>query len=335
MLIEHEGATIINHNSSIIDSPQLRIDPLTFRRVIVAENRAGRPNDFAGAELTPVEQNTSPHPDCPFCPGNESQTPHEKLKFSDDEGRWRIRVVPNRFPAVQIDAPSDAAVGLHEVIIESSQHVSRANQVTAAHWGDVLRVHAGRIDHADTFDNLRYALLFKNVGVSGGASLTHLHSQFLSLSEIPAAMQTELAALRHYHEQHNRCGWCDRIVEVRNSDRFVDERDGLIAFCPAAARQPYETWIMPIDHDADFRSVADFPHSAEFIHDILCRVERAIGSAGYNVMVQTCPLVGVEPQHYHWRMEILPRVTPLAGLELATGIHICSLSPEHAAGKLR
>lgn len=315
--------------------PDLRIDPLTARRVIVAENRAGRPNDFAGAELSPVEANILPHGDCPFCPGNESQTPHEKQQICDEQGRWIIRVVPNRFPSVEIDAPVDDAHGLHEVIIESCEHVSRVGQVNADHWADVLRVHVSRLDCAAAIDTLYYALLFKNVGVSGGASLSHLHSQFLALPEIAAPMRTELAALRAHYEVHSRCGWCDRIAEERIGPRFIAEREGLIAFCPAVARQPFETWILPVEHEPDFRSVAKLDRAAEFVHDMLCRVERAIGSAGYNVMVQTCPLRGVDPHHFHWRIEILPRVTPLAGLELATGIHICSLAPERAAGILR
>jgi UDPglucose--hexose-1-phosphate uridylyltransferase len=314
--------------------PELRIDPLTSRRVIIAENRAGRPNDFAGTELSPVESNTAPHGDCPFCPGNESQTPHEKQQVCDEQGRWIVRVVPNRFPSVEINAPIDNAHGLHEVIIESRDHVSRVNQVSAAHWADVLRVHVERLEYAATIDTLRYALLFKNVGASGGASLSHLHSQFLALPVIPPSMQTELAALRAYHETHGKCGWCDRIAAERTSPRFVAERDGLIAFCPAVARQPFETWILPVEHAADFPDVSKLDRAAGFIHDILCRVERAIGSAGYNVMVQTSPLRGIDPRHFHWRIEILPRVTPLAGLELATGTHVCSLAPERAAQAL-
>lgn len=314
--------------------PDLRIDPLTARRVIIAENRAGRPNDFAGAELSPVEANTAPHGDCPFCPGNESQTPHEKQQICDEQGRWVVRVVPNRFPAVELKAPIDDAHGLHEVIIESREHVSRVGQVNADHWVDVLRVHVSRLEYAATIDTLCYALLFKNVGASGGASLSHLHSQFLALPDIPPAMRTELAALRAYYERHGRCGWCDRIAEERTGPQFIAERDGLIAFCPAVARQPFETWILPIEHAADFRSVAKLDRAAEFIHDILYRVERAIGLAGYNVMVQTSPLRGNDARQFHWRIEILPRVTPLAGLELATGTHVCSLAPERAAEAL-
>ena len=315
--------------------PELRIDPLTVRRVIIAENRAERPNDFAGDELSPIEQNAAPHFNCPFCPGNEWQTPHMRQELCDPSGRWLVRVVPNRYPAVELAASTGGAVGLHEVIVESREHVSRVGQVTAAQWRNVLQVHADRLDYAAQIDSLRYGLLFKNVGASGGASLVHLHSQFLALPEIPPPMQAELAALGAYYERHGRCGWCDRIDAERAADeRLVAERDGLIAFCPAAARQPFETWILPIEHAADFRAVVELEPAAAFIHDVLCRVERAIGSAGYNVTVQTCPFHGVDPRHFHWRIEILPRVTPLAGLELATGIHVCSLAPERAAGIL-
>lgn len=304
--------------------------------MIIAENRAERPNDFAGVELTPVEHDIARHADCPFCPGNESQTPHARQELCDESGQWLVRVVPNRYPAVELDTAGSGAVGLHEVIVESRDHVSRVGQVTAAQWENVVQIHASRLEHAASIEGLRYALLFKNVGASGGASLAHLHSQFLALPEIPQSMQAELTALGIHYKTHGRCGWCDRIADQRAAGaRLVAERDGLIAFCPAAARQPFETWILPAAHAPDFRSAVELKRAAAFIHDILCRVERAIGSAGYNVMVQTCPLGGVDRRHFHWRIEILPRVTPLAGLELATGIHVCNLSPERAAAILR
>jgi UDPglucose--hexose-1-phosphate uridylyltransferase len=315
--------------------PELRIDPLTARRVIVAENRAERPNDFAVPELLPGQSTLAPHLNCPFCPGNEWQTPPARQELFDPSGQWQARVFPNRYPAVESAPLPGGAAGLHEVIVESRAHVSRVGQVSVEQWQRVLEVHTACLDNAAGIVGLRYALLFKNVGASGGASLAHLHSQFVALPEIPPPMQVELAALRAYLETHGRCGWCDRIAVERAADvRLVAESEGLIALCPIAARQPFETWILPTDHAADFRAANTSPQAAAFIHNILCRVERAIGTAGYNVMVQTCPFYGVDGRIFHWRIEILPRVTPLAGLELATGIHVCSLAPERAARQL-
>ena len=306
-----------------------RTDHLTGRRVIIAEHRAGRPNEYA-ARSSQKDDSTDYHPQCPFCQGNEHITPIERYALRDESGNWRVRVVPNKYPAVGHEGGS----GMHEVIIESPRHCRRTGQLSEDELADVLQVYARRL-RAAAEAGLPYRLIFKNVGPSAGASMEHLHSQLLALPEVPPAAAAERRLAAEYYSQTGRQGWSDRIAAERQGERLIMEHEDWVAFCPAAARQPYETWIMPIAHQSDFEAILDSPAEIErlasLVYAVILVVEAEIDGEGYNVMVHT----GDDPQTGHWRIEIVPRVSSIAGLELATGLFVNVLSPERAAERLR
>jgi UDPglucose--hexose-1-phosphate uridylyltransferase len=231
------------------------------------------------------------------------------------------------------------AGGAHEVIIESPRHLLRTAELSTGELRDVLDAYALRLAHWRSDGRLRYALVFKNQGPQAGASLAHLHSQLIALPAVPAAVGRELARAEQAYRQDRTCPYCRWIAHERAAaDRVVWERDGFIAFCPPASLQPFETWLLPTEHAPWFEhpmSPKTFDELSVALHALITRLESVLPAATYNVLVRTAPWMdGIEPWS-HWRIEILPRLAALAGMELGTGIHINPLSPEHAAERLR
>jgi len=325
-------------DSNFIDGltvSELRKDWLTGRTILLAENRAERPNEFADrAESSAASVAAAP---CPFCPGQESITPPAVFTKMDDDGRWQVRVVPNKFPAVGIDDPM--AAGAHEVIIESPRHVDRISALSVAEFAEVLDAFRERLAHWHASGDFQYGLVFKNLGAQAGASLAHVHSQLIALPHPPIPAAAELERALQSLNQHGTCAYCRLIEEERKTkDRVVLERDGLIAFCPYASLQPGEVWLMPTAHEPWFErrpQAASSDPLPEILHALVVRVEALLPRPAYNLLVRTSPWQDAGAQCGHWRIEILPRTNPLAGFELATQIYINPISPTRAAQQLR
>ena len=328
--------------------PELRIDPIVGRRVYVAEDRAGRPTDLAGERpgaAVPSASDYEPH--CPFCAGNEAATPDATATVVDADGQWQVRVVPNKYPAVTLDAgggdaPARAgapgAPGVHEVIIESPRHLVDVEQLDVGELSAVLGVYRDRLRHWAADPRLRHGLIFKNSGFAAGASLAHLHSQLVALPYVADAVAAELDGAARYYAAHGQCTFCDLLRrELADGERVVVRRDGVAAFCAVAGRQPYETWILPEAHgdrydgadDAQLRSLA------AVLHDVLVRLHTVAPGAGYNLLLHTGSFDGAAAASYHWHWELVPRLSSLAGLELGAGVYINPLAPERAAQRLR
>ncbi len=345
--------------------PELRTDWLTGRSVLVAENRALRPNEFAegsfavlSASIAPLGRTLST---CPFCAGNESCTPPAVYEQCDGDGNWRLRVVPNAFPAVfnlsgagnanGTDTAAFPAVGLsekwqlnipipgvHEVIIESPFHAERMTEVSQPQLYEIIRAYATRLRHWRERESLCYGLVFKNQGSKAGASLTHVHSQLIALPFIPPSVEAEIRRAAHFFETDEKCAYCDLIDQERTlGSRIVFDADGFVAFCPFASLQPHEVWLMPCEHRASFElaSTSDLKQLAVILHRLLAKLESVIPHLQYNLLLRTAPWADNYDAAYHWRIELLPRVNSLAGLEMAAGVHINPVPPEKAALQLR
>ncbi len=336
-------------------APELRTDRLTGRTVLIAENRAHRPNDFAGevASATGRVTHDATLPTCPFCAGNEFRTPPPVYEKLDNGGRWQVRVVPNIFPGVMIDAPPDLAAadvspggsqqsspafGAHEVVIESPNHIDRTSALSPQELREVLEAYAERLRHWQRDGRFRYGLVFKNQGPRAGASIAHLHSQLVALPFIPATVEAEQQRAADAFSQDRLCPYCRLIAnEQTTDDRIILCRDGFIAFCPFASWQPGEVWIMPISHEPSFELVptSELDRLTNILHAVIARLESLVPGAAYNMLLRTAPWTGRGDEWSHWRIELLPRVNAFAGLEVATGIHINPLAPERAASRLR
>jgi UDPglucose--hexose-1-phosphate uridylyltransferase len=336
--------------------PEFRTDWLTGRTVLVAENRASRPNEFGEGALGRHAA------DCPFCPGQEHRTPPPVYESRDAEGRWQVRVVPNKFPAVMLpgDQPMPCAVppaaagpqstnvaessiaapaiGAHEVIIESARHVSGMSALSVDELEIVLHAYAARLRHWRADGRFSYALMFKNQGHRAGASLGHVHSQLIVLPNAPPAVCAETERAEREFAERRSCPYCRLIDEERScGTRIVHESDAFVAFCPFASWQPFEVWLFPAVHSPSFEDSppATLDRLAETLHRLLARVESVVPYAAYNLLLRTMPWQGCDAASSHWRIEILPRSTGLAGLELGAGVFINSVAPEHTAVKLR
>jgi UDPglucose--hexose-1-phosphate uridylyltransferase len=329
-------------------APELRTDWLTGRRVILAEHRADRPNEFARRMESAVPEVAIA--DCPFCPGHEALTPPAVDTRDDGQAHWRVRVVPNMYPAMilpdargmpepHVNESSVTSLGAHEVIIESARHVEQTSRLSVPELADVLAIYRARLARWCDDGRFRFGLVFKNVGSQAGASLTHLHSQVIALPELPPSVAAEFDRASQHHSTRQSCAYCDLIASERAAaERMVLDQDGFLAFCPYASLQPCEVWLLPSRHEPWFEQTAGGEGAeqlAQLLHSLLARIESIVPFGSYNLLVRTAPWTAAATQAGHWRIEILPRVNPLAGLELATGIHINPISPTRAAAQLR
>jgi UDPglucose--hexose-1-phosphate uridylyltransferase len=324
--------------------PELRKDPVVERWVIIATERARRPMDFA-PEVVPPRGPEG----CPFCPGHEERTPPELFRSGGSEdGPWSVRVVPNKFPALQTDGEVHAAgegifdridgVGAHEVVIESPDHFASLGTLPAAHVGEILAAYRERLLALRKDPRLEYVLIFKNHGVAAGASLEHPHSQLIATPILPELVAEELEGAARYFRMKERCVWCDVVrQERRDGSRLVLEEEGFVAVAPFAPRFPFETWILPTAHRASFESLQtdEADALARLLRDLIARLGRLFDDPPYNFALHPAPLKESDPEHFHWHLELMPKLTRLAGFELGTGFFINPTPPEDAARFLR
>ena len=331
--------------------PELRKDPIVNRWVIIATERAKRPTDFA----TPENGQESPR-GCPFCPGNESKTPPEIYAVRSDSSRpdtegWTVRVVPNKFPALRIEGDMEKfgvgiydrmnGIGAHEVIIETTDHFEKIEMQSVDSLFEVYKTYKQRLADLKKDERFRYILIFKNEGITAGATLSHPHSQLIATPVTPKRIREELMGAQAYFEYKDRCIFCDIIrEEIRQKDRIVYENNSFISFCPFAARFPFEVWTLPKRHHPDYDSMGrdEIFAFADAMKVTLAKLTKALNGPHYNYMLHTGPVrwrrrgYWATIEHdFHWHVEIIPRLTNTAGFEWGTGFYINPTVPEDAA----
>ncbi|MBI4385094.1 MAG: galactose-1-phosphate uridylyltransferase [Nitrospinae bacterium] len=327
--------------------PELRKDPIVDRWVIISTERGKRPFDFPPAR--PKMQRGF----CPFCYGNESKAPPEILAYRPDGSPpnapgWRLRVVPNKFPALKVEGDINrvgegmfdkmSGIGAHEVIIETPDHESALEQLPVRNIEDCLWAFQQRIADLKKDSRFRYILIFKNHGEAAGATLEHSHSQLIALPIVPDLALQELAGAKRHYDYKERCIYCDIIAQERGSGRrVIEENDQFVAISPYAPRFPFETWIFPRYHAARFESsgVNQLPRCAQMLKNILLRMRKALNEPPYNFVLHTAPVKDNCDAYYHWHLEIMPKLTEMAGFEQGTGFYINYTPPEEAAETLR
>jgi len=328
--------------------PELRKDPIVGRWVIIAKNRADRPQDLSEDALSPPAGE-----ECPFCEGNEAQTPPEIMALREpgtlpDQPGWRVRVVPNKFPALELEGDFNRrdsgmyhtmrGVGAHEVIIESPRHLAGTTELTADELRDVFWIYRDRLLDLKKDSRLVYGMIFKNVGAAAGASLDHAHSQLIVTPIVPISVAEEIAGSQEFFRHRGRCVFCDMIdEELAFEERILVDSPGFVAFCPFAARFPFETWIVPTAHASHYETLsrAQSEELARVVQRVLEKIEAALDRPAYNYIIHTAPFDTFALDHYHWHIEIIPRVTKTAGFEWGTGFYINPVSPEEAATFMR
>lgn len=336
--------------------PELRKDPIIGRWVIIATERARRPDQFLGQSQEAVPEET-----CPFCEGNESQTPPEVYSLrpkgtSRNSPGWELRVVPSIAPFLAIEGDLERrgrgiydlmnGLGAHEVIIETNQHIAHMADLSEEQIAKVFTCYIERMVDLEKDQRFKYVLVFKNHGVSAGAGkIKHSRSQLIATPVNLKRVKEELAGARNYFDYHERCIFCDLIrQEIDTKDRVILDIDGFIAVTPFAARFPFEVWVLPKKHSCDFTSM-DMPSRlglAKIMKQVLGKLKKGLNDPPFNYVIHTAPFRRAKAgywrsidQDYHWHIEIMPRLTRVAGFEWGTGFYICPLPPEDAAKFLR
>ena len=327
--------------------PDLRKDPIVGRWVIVAKSRAKRPHDFESSPRLRVGRF------CPFCEGNEDKTPGEIIAYRNPGSHrnrqgWRVRVVPNKFPALEIEGDLNKrgegiydmmrGVGAHEVIIETPKHLISTSQLTEEQLREVLWVYRDRLVDLKKDPRLVYGMIFKNVGAAAGASLEHSHSQLIVTPIVPINVWEEMTGSLEFYNYRGRCVYCDMIQqEMATEKRVVVDTPGFIAFCPFASRFPFETWVLPKVHSSHYENIQKngVDELSGVMRQVIAKIEAALDQPAYNYIIHTAPFDTQELGHYHWHIEIMPSLTKAAGFEWGTGFYINPVTPEEAAAFLR
>lgn len=326
---------------------ELRRDPIIGRWVIISTERGKRPTDFEAmdSESTPRF--------CPFCYGNESTTPDEifairPLGSLPNSPDWTVRVVPNKFPALQIEGPlhrrADGlydkmnGIGAHEVIIETPEHAMSLADLPHEHLCDVLYAFKSRINDLKQDTRFKYVMVFKNHGRAAGASLSHTHSQLIAMPIIPKRVSEEIEGAKKYYSLKERCIFCDILEqEIEDSMRVISISSHFIAISPYAPRFPFETWILPLKHACFFEESSEilFKDLATILSSTLKRLNCVLENPPYNFLIHNSPFNLKDRDSFHWHIEIMPKSTRVAGFEWGTGFYINPTPPEESAQFLR
>jgi UDPglucose--hexose-1-phosphate uridylyltransferase len=231
-----------------------------------------------------------------------------------------------------------SGIGAHEVIIESPEHTATLPTMTDKQVEDILWAFRERTLDLKKDHRLRYILLFKNHGEPAGASLEHPHSQLIALPVIPKRVKEELDGAKQYYDFKERCVFCDIVrQEAQAGTRLVMETDRFIVIEPYAARFPFETWIVPKRHDSHFEDAGppDLQNLAWVLRSTLRKLDKTLEKPAYNFLIHTAPAQDPPMPHYHWHIEIMPRLTKVAGFEWGSGFYINPTPPEESAQFLR
>jgi UDPglucose--hexose-1-phosphate uridylyltransferase len=327
--------------------PELRRDPITHRWSIIATERALRPKDFRRAHA-PTGNKVDP-----FAEGNEQLTPPEIAALrpegsSPDSPGWQARVVPNKFPALRIEGDLDPSadglydrmngVGAHEVIIESPDPDFELHRLPPDHLVDVLALYRDRMADLQGDPRFQFSLLFRNHGAEAGASIAHGHAQLIALPIVPHHVQELLDGAKRYYDFRARNVFDDIIRQERTDGRrLVHENEHFVVIAPYASRLPFELWILPRFHANRFEAATheQLQSLGKSLGFALDRLDRGLGDPAYNFIIQSAPYGHDDVPWYRWHIQIMPKLTEVAGFEWGTGFFINPTAPEEAAEFLR
>jgi UDPglucose--hexose-1-phosphate uridylyltransferase len=326
--------------------PQLRQNPATKEWVIIATERAKRPEEF----LTSEDKEA---PDakmiCPFCAGNESKTPGELFAFrtfgtKPDAPGWWIRVVPNKFPAliptgnVKRNQFEDFfrymdGVGDHEIVIEGPDHDRSIATMDQKQVEEIFLAYRERYIALKKDPRFEMILIFKNHGREAGTSIRHPHSQIIAAPITPNHLRRYTEEAMRYFDDNGTCVYCEILTKELTKPRMIFETDNFAAFIPFAARSPFETWVIPKKHDSSYDHIST-PHTKELgyiMRQLLGKLHKGLNNPAYNFMILSAPCHEESLEYFHWHIQIVPRVAQVAGFEIGTGIYINTVIPEVAA----
>ncbi|HET6273293.1 MAG TPA: galactose-1-phosphate uridylyltransferase [Bacteroidota bacterium] len=326
--------------------PELRLNVITHDWVIMADERAKRPDQFVTKKVLAPQL---PRHDraCPFCTGNEGQTLDESFRLEGHDG-WNVRVVPNKYPALSVKGARErggggmfrslSGVGVHEVIIEHPRHDLTTALMDIPHVADIIRAYRQRYAEIRKDPRIEAIIIYKNHGESAGTSLIHPHSQLAATPVVPFQVRARIAEATRYFDEHGECIFC-RVLrdELTAGTRIIAESKHFVAFIPYAALSPFHTWIYPRRHVSSFDGITDdeVVDFAGILRTVLAKLYNGLNDPDYNYSVRSIPTDEKYTDYFHWYLTIIPRVTKTAGFEFGSGMFINTSLPEESAEFLR
>ncbi|MFC1576793.1 galactose-1-phosphate uridylyltransferase [Candidatus Omnitrophota bacterium] len=324
---------------------ELRRDPVTGRWIIVYLENIPKPSEFA---VEPTQKNAD---GCPFCMGAEQLTPPEIIAHRKKGGAntpgWTVRVVPNKYPALKAEGGLGKkglgmfdmmnGIGAHEVIVETPDHFKDIADLSYRETEEMLWAYISRSVDLRKDPRFKYILLFKNYGRQAGASLEHSHTQLIALPIVPKRVKEELSGASRYFDYKDRCVFCDILrQELEYRDNILMDNKSFLAFCPFVSRFPYEVWVVPKAHIPEFTDIRRdaIGDLARALRDSLYRIKHLLSDPPYNFIIHTAPINAHEEGHYHWHIEIMPKLVKIAGFEWGSGFYINPVPPNVAAEEL-
>ncbi len=327
--------------------PELRQNFFTKEWVIIATERAKRPEDMATHR--PAKSVAPFVASCPFCPGNEDKTPPEVLRVpAAKNGHWEVRVVPNKFAALARDIQPTRTIqrsrrtidgfGVHDVIIETPDHSQVMALMPDAQVASVLRACRARYEQLSLDPRIAHVTIFKNHGLDAGTSLEHPHSQLIATPVISHQVRERFQeALRHYDE-YGECMFCQMIdEEMQEQKRIVMTTEHFVALELFASPTPFCTHIYPRRHMANFGDISapEITDLARTLRTVLAKLYHGLEDPDFNYTIRSAPAECVGVKYFHWYLSVIPRLTRVAGFELGSGMFINTVLPESAAEFLR
>jgi len=330
--------------------PQLRKDSIIGRWVIIALERAKRPHDFI------IAKQENKLKSCIFCEHHESETPVEICSLRDPQtmpntSGWEIRDVPSDPPLLQIEGDMGRrgkgmydvmnGIGAHEIIVETPKHIANISSLGIEQIKKVFDMYVQRMADLEKDKRIKYVLISKNYGTPAGADpVLHSRTQLIALPVNPKRVKEELTGAKRYYEYKERCIFCDMIQqEIQTNARVIAREDGFIAFTPYASRFPFEVWVLPEEHSCDFYKLKNTKGLARIMKIVMKKLDVGLQDPPYNYVIHTAPFRRMTSAgywktidyDYHWHIEIMPRLTKVAGFELGSGFYINPTPPEAAA----
>lgn len=327
---------------------ELRYNIATGDWVIVAPERARRPEDFRESSRPSTHERCPQRTDCPFCPGGEDHTPGESLRYLSSGGDWLVRSFPNRFPAVRSETAAEqtgnhfhrkrSGHGLHEVVAETPLHNSTLALQPVSQVELVLRAWRERYLSIGKMSGIEHVIIFKNHGLTAGSSLEHPHSQIVGLPVIPSPVRGRMQVALSYFRKYGHCVFCQMLeAELEDRERIVEQNSDFVAFVPFAAYSPFSIWLFPRRHNHCFGLTSDQEISslATLLQEVLARLYSSLGDPDYNLVIRSADPPGPGSHFFHWYISVVPRLAKIAGFEMGTGMFINGSSPEGDAASLR
>jgi Galactose-1-phosphate uridylyltransferase len=327
---------------------ELRRDIIRDKWVVIATDRALKPNDF------PINQQGMQSVDfngfCPFCEGNESYTPDEIAAYRPEASKanspgWKVRTIPNKFSAFELNGglargndgiySSCNGLGKHEVLVETPQHGTDLQEYSLANIELILYMLKDRYNGISQDERIKYIHIYKNRGLFAGASLGHSHTQIVGLPLVPE----ENKGIALHFNKTGQCLLCAILAqEINDQKRVIYETNHFVLICPYASRFPYETWIIPRKHTAHFGGINEKEISdlAVLLKHFVSAMLESLNNPSYNIVFVSAPVnVECPSEGYHWYIELTPRLIVTAGLELGTGYYVNPVAPEISTSILR